>query len=118
MGLLTDLVEKVKSKKEEAEEEFLEIDTSALTERRKVNIKVEHLKGFPDTEKIQQLVREGNVVFVKIRELRERDINELKRCVDRLKKTCLAMNGDMVGVDEDYLIITPDFARVFRGKAA
>ena len=76
------------------------------------------MKGFPDTEKIQQLVREGNVVFVKIRELRERDINELKRCVDRLKKTCLAMNGDMVGVDEDYLIITPDFARVFRGRAA
>ncbi len=27
------------------------------------------------------------------------------------------MNGDIVGVDENYLIITPDFARVYRGEA-
>ena len=119
MGI-RDILQKVKPPKDEEnpEDEFLEVDNSLLNEEGKVNVKIEHLTGFADTEKIQQLVREGNVVFLNIREIRDRDINELKRCVDRLKKTCLAMNGDMVGVDEDFLIITPSFARVFRGKVS
>ena len=53
---------------------------------------------------------------LKIKELRETDINELKRSVDKLRKTCIAMSGDMVGLDEDFLVITPNFARVYRGK--
>jgi len=53
-----------------------------------------------------------------IKDLRKKDINELKRAVERLKKTCTAMNGDIVGVDEDFLIITPQFAKIYRGKAA
>ena len=118
MGL-KDILQRIKPKEEEIErEEFVEIDDSVFPSEERISVKVENLTGFADTEKIQQLLREGNVVFVKIRELRDRDINELKRCVERLKKTCLAMNGDMVGVDEDFLIITPGFARVFRGKAA
>jgi SepF-like predicted cell division protein (DUF552 family) len=55
-------------------------------------------------------------IRTKIKELRERDINELKRSVDKLRKTCSAMSGDIVGVDEDFLIITPSFAKIFRGK--
>ncbi|MEM5883123.1 MAG: cell division protein SepF [Candidatus Aenigmatarchaeota archaeon] len=114
---LKDILQKIKPVKEE-KEEFVELDTSLIEEDKRIKIKVENLTGFVDTEKVQQLLREGNVVFLKIKDLRNKDINELKRCVERLKKTCLAMNGDMVGVDEDFLIITPDFARVFRGKAA
>ncbi|MEM5834574.1 MAG: cell division protein SepF [Candidatus Aenigmatarchaeota archaeon] len=115
--VLKDFLQKIKPVKEE-KEEFLELDTALIEEDKRIKIKVENLTGFVDTEKIQQLLREGNVVFLKIKELRNKDITELKRCVERLKKTCLAMNGDMVGVDEDFLILTPDFARVFRGKAA
>jgi SepF-like predicted cell division protein (DUF552 family) len=108
--------EKLKPKKEEPKEEFFEIDTSALAEERKVNVRIENLKDFSDTDRIQQMLRDGNVIFLRIKDLREEDISELKRAVDRLKKTCTAMNGDMVGVDEDFLIITPSFARVYRGK--
>jgi SepF-like predicted cell division protein (DUF552 family) len=115
---LKDILQKIKLGKEEKKEEFLEIDSSLAEEERKISVKVENLTGFVDTERIQQLLREGNVIFLKIKDLRNKDINELKRCVERLKKTCLAMNGDIAGVDEDFLIITPDFARVFRGKAA
>lgn len=115
-----DIINKVKPPKDEEnpEEDFLEIDNSLLNEEGKVSVRIAHLAGFADTERIQQLVREGNVVFLNIREIRDKDINELKRCVERLKKTILAISGDIVGVDEDFLIITPSFAKVFRGKAA
>jgi len=104
-------------KKEEAGDEFLELDHTAFETERKVNIRVETLEGYADADRIQSLVREGNVVFLKIKKLRDRDISELKRAVDKLRKTCMAMSGDIVGVDEDFLIITPQFARIYRGKA-
>jgi hypothetical protein len=103
-------------KEEEPSEDFTELDESAFGGEKKVNVRIETLKGFTDTDRIQQMVREGDVVFLKIKELRGKDITELKRAVDRLRKTCGAMNGDIVGVDEDFLIVTPQFARVFRGK--
>lgn len=104
-------------KKEDSKEEFVEFEESAFAMERKVNVRIENLKGFSDVDRIQQMVREGDVVFLRIKELRSKDITELKRVVERLKKTCAAMNGDIVGVDEDFLIVTPSFAKVFRGKA-
>ena len=109
-------VEKSKDTEDKFEEEFLELDSSHFDEKLGVNVKIDVLERYSDTDRIQGLLRQGNVIFLKIRELREKDINELKRAVEKLRKTCSAMNGDIVGVDEDYLIITPSFARVFRGK--
>lgn len=103
-----------KGKSEEQEEDFLEV--SPVVEEGKVSVRIESLRDLTDTERVQQMVREGNVVFLRIRPLREKDITELKRAVDKLKKTIVAMNGDIVGVDEDFLIITPKFAKIFRGK--
>lgn len=101
-------------KREEDSEEFIEIPE--FKEERKVNVKIEDLKEYSDTNRIQQLVREGYVIFLKIKELRSKDLTELKRAVEKLKRTCMAMGGDIVGVDEDYLILTPSFATVYRGK--
>ena len=100
----------------EPESDFLELNTTHFDEKLGVTVKIDGLQSYSDTERIQEMLRHGNVIFLRIRELRERDINELKRAVDKLRKTCSAMNGDMVGIDEYYLIITPSFARIFRGK--
>ncbi len=105
-----------KFKKKESPEDFLELDSSHFSEQTHVNVRIESLNSYTDTDKIQTMLRDGSVVFLKIKKLREDDINELKRSVEKLRKTCTAMNGDMVGIDEDFLIITPNFAKVYRGK--
>ena len=76
-----------KFKKEKEPEEIVELDTSHFSEQNKVSVRIESLESFSDTDKIQGMLRNGNVVFLKIKELREKDINELKRAVDRLRKT-------------------------------
>lgn len=103
-----------KFKKTKAEE-VIELEPTHFDEKVGVIVKIENMESYADADRIQGMVRNGNVVFLKIKELREKDINELKRSVDKLRKTCSAMNGDIVGVDEDYLIITPSFARIYRG---
>jgi len=106
-----------RGKQPKDEEEFLELDEKVLNEDNKVGVRIEVLRDFLDAERIQQLVRDGNVIFLKIKELRNKDVTELRRSVEKLKKTCMAMNGDIAGVDEDFLVLTPKFARVYRGQA-
>jgi len=112
------VLEKLKKLKEKIagkEEGFVEVETG-FEEEGKVGVKIDNLNSYADTDRVQQFLREGNVVFLGIKKLRAKDINELKRAVERLKKTCAAMDGDLIGVEEDFLILTPKFAKVYRGK--
>lgn len=115
--MVVEKLKKLKERIEKKEEGFVEVETG-FEEEGKVNVKIDTLKDYSDVDRILQFLREGNVIFLRIKDLRTKDINELKRAVEKLKKTCTAMNGDMVGVEEDFLVITPKFARIYRGKVA
>lgn len=93
----------------------VELDENVFKEERNVSVAIENLKAYSDAERIQEMVREGKVVFLRIKEMRNNDINELKRSVEKLKKTINASDGDIVGVEEDLLICCPNTAKVFRG---
>lgn len=105
-----------KEEPEEEREEFIEIETEG-EERGKINIRIENLNDYRDVEEVQRHLREGNIIFLRIRKLRERDLGELKRSVERLRRTSVAMNGDIIGVDEDFLILTPPSAKIHKGEA-
>lgn len=100
--------------KHKEERDYFEIDESKAGMDKNVKIKIDELKRFADTERIQDMVRKGNIVFLRIKDLRQKDINELKRSVEKLKRTITASEGDIVGVDEDFLVLTPSFAKIFR----
>jgi len=96
-------------------DEFIEIEP-LQEDSKKANIRIETLNDYRDVEGVQKYVREGNVVFLRIRKMRERDMGELKRSVERLRRTTIAMNGDIIGIDEDFLIITPPSVKIYRGE--
>ncbi len=100
-----------------AEEEYLVIDESLLKEGEIVKVRIETLKDYADVDRILQFLREGQIIFLRIKELREKDLTELKRAVEKIKRTCAAIEGDIVGVDEDFIIVTPKFAKIYRGKS-
>jgi len=107
--------DKSSDKPAEEQPDFVELGTQAFDEKTDVNVRVETLKDLMDTDRIQYLMREGNIVILNIDGLRRRDLSELKRSVEKLKKTVAAMDGDIIGVDEGFLILTPRFARIHRG---
>ena len=96
------------------EGEYIELDTAEEAMGSKIQIKVDKIDDFIDTDRIQKAVRAGAIVLVKIKTMRERDLTELKRAIDKLRKTVVAMNGNIVGIDEDYIILTPDGATILR----
>jgi len=77
-------------------------------------IKIATLNDFSDVDHIQKELRDGHIVWVRMKPLKEKDMIELKRAIDRLRKTCIAVNGDIAGVDEDYLIVSPDGVKIHR----
>jgi SepF-like predicted cell division protein (DUF552 family) len=97
------------------EEQYIELDTAGGDGAgSKIPIRVEKISDFADSDKIQKYLRDGAVVIVKIKPLKEKDLSELKRAIDKLRKTCVALNGDIAGIDEDWIILTPSFAHVAR----
>ena len=96
-------------------EEFIEVGVSDGASRTgKIGISIEKLDDFADTDRVLKSVRGGSMVFLKIKTLKEKDLGELKRAVEKLKKTVHAQNGEIVGVESDWLILAPEFAKVER----
>lgn len=97
------------------EGEYIELDTAASDiPAGRVPIKVDKIEDFSDSDRIQKALREGSIVLVKIKSLKEKDLSELKRAIDKLRKTCVAMNGDIAGIDEDWIVLCPSYAHVAR----
>jgi SepF-like predicted cell division protein (DUF552 family) len=108
------------SKKEEdlsgLEEEYVELDsTSHKEEATKVVVRPFTLDDFADVKDIIDSMRTGyTIAFVNIRPLKEKDIIELKRAINKLKKTTDAIHGHITGIGDDYIIVAPEFAEIYR----
>ena len=101
---------------EPVEEEYVELgpDTPGA-ERNRVTVRPFVMEEFEDIKPILDSLRQGlTIALINIAPLKEKDIVELKRAINKLKKTCDAIDGDIAGFGEDYIVATPEFATVFR----
>jgi len=98
------------------DEDFVELDAKMSDQAKEVVIRAETLKEFEDVDTVQQHLRDNHIVWVNIKPLKDRDMTKLKRAVNRLKKTVKATNGDMAGVDEDWIVVCPEFATIERSE--
>lgn len=73
------------------------------------------LEDFEDIKPVIDSLREGyTIALVNIRPLRDRDLVELKRAINKLKKTCDAVEGDIAGFGDDWIAVVPSFASIHR----
>ncbi len=96
------------------EDDFVELDAKMSEKDRKVVIRAETLQEFDDVENVQEHLRNDHIVWVNITPLKERDMTNLKRAVKRLKKTVKSIDGDMAGVDEEWIVVCPSYAEIAR----
>ncbi len=106
----------------EDEEEFEENDsyvelgtTQTSEEKSKVLVRPFVMEEFEDIKEILDTLREGSTIaLINIKPLKEKDLVELKRAISKLRKTCEAIEGDIAGFGEDYVVAVPYFARIHR----
>lgn len=98
------------------DEDFVELDAKMGDSEEKVVIRAATLREFGDVESVQEHLRNNHIVWVNIKPLKEKDMTDLKRAVKRLKKTVKSMDGDMAGVDEDWIVVCPGYATIARSS--
>ena len=96
--------------------DYVEIDTNAdKVPRNKILVRPFFIEDFADIKPALDALREGTTIaLINIRPLKEKDIIEVKRAVSKLKKTCDAIEGDIAGFGEDWIVVTPSFAQIHR----
>lgn len=100
----------------ESEEGYVELDSDAA-ERSKILVRPFQLEEFEDVKPVLDALREGyTIALVNIKPLKDRDLVELKRAINKIKKTTEAIEGEIAGFGEDYIVVTPSFASIYRSK--
>lgn len=99
-------------------EEYVEISTEAISESKsKIVVRPFVIQEFEHIKPILDALREGHTIaLINIKPLKDKDIVELKRAINKLKKTCDAIEGDIAGFGEDWIAATPSFAHIYRSK--
>src|SRR3989344_3493478 len=79
-----------------------------------IKIVVEKAGAASDSNKIVKHVKDGNIAFVRIKDLKETNLNELKILVSKVKSACISSGGDVAGVGDEWLIVAPSTAQIVR----
>ena len=96
----------------------LENERAKTDDRSKILVRPFVMEEFEDIKEILDVLREGSTIaLVNIKPLKDKDLVELKRAISKLRKTCEAIDGDIAGFGEDYVVAAPYFARIHRGSA-
>jgi len=78
-------------------------------------VKVAEVTGLTEVAEIRRQVYEGNIVIADVAFLRHDQLT-LDRIVKDLKQLAEDVNGDVVWLGEDYLIVTPTGIKIDRNK--
>jgi len=101
----------------EQEQGYVELENDGEPGKSKVLVRPFMLDDFDDVKPILDSLREGyTIALVNIRPLKDKDLVELKRAINKLKKTADAIEGEIAGFGDDYLVVTPSFASIYRSK--
>ena len=116
MSMFSKFFKKRQPEVEERIEEFTELP--AEQEGAKVNIVIDKIEGLADSDRVIKKVRTGSVVIARIKELRENNVEELKHCISKIKTSATVFQGDLAGVGDEWLLVTPPSVKIHRGESA
>lgn len=103
-------------KKEDLNEDYVEIDLEqGRDSKEKIKVRPFTLRSFDDVTEILNSLREGyTIAVIDIKQLKTKDVIELKRAISKIKKTVEALEGSIAGFGEHTILATPAFAEVHR----
>ncbi len=119
MGFFSKLKAKMADSSEilkEAEKEgYVELGAEPIEKESKIVVRPFVLQDFEGIKPILDVLRQGKTItLINIKPLKDKDLVELKRAVNKLKKTCDAIEGDIAGFGEDWIAAVPSFAHIHR----
>ena len=121
-GFFSKLKEKVtgtgSSESDSEEEDYVELGADTGSEAgSKILVRPFVITDFESIKPILDALREGHTIaLINIRPLKDKDIVELKRAINKIKKTSDAIEGDIAGFGDNWIAAVPSFAHIYRNK--
>ncbi len=110
---------KIKSKEKAIVDDYEELDLSQyeteIGEKASMMIKVAEVAGLSEIPRIKKEIYDGNIIIADIGFLKH-DRLTLDRILKDLKQLVDEINGDIVGLGEEYVVVTPSGVKVDRNK--
>ena len=98
---------------EEEPGKYIEITAAEPEEEEKLIVRYFVVEKPSDTRPILTALREGyTIAIIDVRPMRE--MEELKRAMAKVKRTCEATDGDIAGLKSNLFVATPSFVKVHR----
>ena len=122
MGFISKLKEKLGTPSsemfEEGEQGYVELESEGSVDAKsKLMVRPFVIEEFEHIKPILDALREGRTIaLINIKPLKDKDLVELKRAINKLKKTCDAIEGDIAGFGENWIAAVPNFAYIYRGQ--
>jgi SepF-like predicted cell division protein (DUF552 family) len=110
-----------KPKKEETEEPAVQkpvIETPPEPNETQVKtyLKAMPLRELADLEVIEDEVKNGNIIILRITPLASKSIEDVKQAVNKLYEFAESINGDIARLGDERVVICPDKIRIWREK--
>lgn len=97
----------------EEEGKYIEMTVAEPEKEEKFIVRYFTVEKPSDIWPILTAFREGyTIAIINVRPIKE--IGELKRALARVKRTCEALDGEIIGLKSNLFVATPSFARVYR----
>jgi SepF-like predicted cell division protein (DUF552 family) len=124
-GFFSKLKEKVagsaSSLSSDSEDEgYVELGADSSVEASsKVVVRPFVITDFESIKPILDSLREGKTIaLINIKPLKDKDLVELKRAINKIKKTSDAIEGDIAGFGDNWIAAVPSFAHIHRQKTS
>jgi SepF-like predicted cell division protein (DUF552 family) len=99
----------------QTDEQYVELSGGGRAHQGKILVRPYVLEDFSDIKNVVDALRgRETIVLLNIGPLKEKDLVELKRAINKLKKTVDAIGGDIAGFGDDYIVAAPEYAEIFR----
>ncbi|MCL5101570.1 MAG: cell division protein SepF [Candidatus Parvarchaeota archaeon] len=98
--------------------EYVELEVDQKSKpTTKLYVKYYSLVKFEDASSVLNDIRSGSTLsFIKVKDIREKGgLDELKRTISKMKRSADAAEAQIVGIDEDYILVVPNFVNVSKG---
>lgn len=111
---------KKSAKDESVSDEYVHVSELTVPKKpEKVKVSFYVLEKPKDVNKVIDAMREGRTIYIiNIKKLQKDDFMELKKAINKIKKTTEAVGGSIVGLSEDIIVVAPALAKVEKPTAS
>lgn len=115
MGIFDKLKEFITEESPEDEQGYAEIEEYRDLGDKRLVIKIFDIKQEADVKNVLNELREGKTIALINRNITLSD-QQVKSLISRLKKTCDAIGGDIVGLSDSLFVATPNLIKIERER--